>query len=113
MQSILWFINVTHFVSYIDYYDNTTEVVLTDQPVMSQHSEDTTTPVYAYYIIGIGSAVLLIGLTLAVCCCAYTCYVRWINAKELPPMPVSMKDPWGLYSVSCYYCCSFVKMCTV
>ena len=111
MQSILWFINVTHFVSYIDYYDNTTEV--TNQPVMSQHSEDTTTPVYAYYIIGIGSAVLLIALTLAICCCAYTCYVRWINAKELPPMPVSMKDPWGLYSVSCYYCCSFLKMCTV
>ena len=90
---------------YTEYYDNTTNIpVVTDQPVMSQHSEeDTTTPVYAYYIIGIGSAVLLIALTLAVCCCTYTCYVRWNNAKELPPL-TSVKDPWGLYSVSKHYC---------
>ena len=90
---------------YTEYYDNTTNIpVVTDQPVMSQHSEeDTTTPVYAYYIIGIGSAVLLIALTLAICCCTYTCYVRWNNAKELPPL-TSVKDPWGLYSVSNHYC---------
>ena len=84
--------------SCVDYYDNTTELVTTNKPVIL---EDTTTPTYAYYIIGIGSAVLLIVLILITLCLIYVCYVRWNNAKELPP---SVKDPWSgpLYTVSHY-----------
>ena len=75
--------------SCVDYYDNTPELVAT------VISEDTTIPTYAYYIIGIGSAVLLIVLTLITLCLICVCYVRWNNAKELPP---SVTGPF--YSVS-------------
>ena len=81
---------------YVD-YNETTEIV---PPEKAAVSEDATTPTYAYYIIGIGSAVLLIALTLVVCCCVYTSYVKCVNNRrnKLPP---SVKDPWGpLYSVS-------------
>lgn len=79
-----------------DYYDNTTEAVTNDRSVIS---EDTTVPTYAYYIIGIGGALLIIVLTVVIVCLACICYVRWNNAKELPP---SAKDPWSgpLYLVS-------------
>ena len=78
--------------SCVDYYDNTTELVTNNKPVVSK---DTATPTYAYYIIGIGSAVLLIVITLIILCLICVCYVRWNNAKELPP---SVTGPF--YSVS-------------
>ena len=70
------------------------ETVPTRIPVTSED----TTPTYVYYIIGIGSAVLLIILTLVTCCFAYTCYVKYNNAIiDLP----TTEDPWKhLYSVS-------------
>ena len=76
--------------SCIDYYDNndTTETVTTNSPVIS---EDDRIPTYAYYIIGIGSGVLLIVLTLVICCFTYTCYVKYKNAKALP---TTSEDPW-------------------
>ena len=79
--------------SCVDYYnstdyDNTTETVATNSPVIS---EDDRIPTYAYYIIGIGSGVLLIILTLVVCCFTYTCYVKYKNAKE---SPTTIEDPW-------------------
>ena len=97
--------------SHADYfYDNTTAVIIpTEDPVIiptedpvTVTSEDEEMPTYVYYIIGIGSAALIIGLGLAICCCSYTCYVKCYNAKtkELPSLP---KDPWEyLYSVSVY-----------
>ena len=81
---------------YADY--NQSEIVPPE--VSSVSEDDATTPTYAYYIIGIGSAVLLIALTLVICCCAYTCYVRWNNARSNKKLPPSFADPWGLYSVS-------------
>ena len=76
--------------SCIDYYDynDTTETVPTNSPVIS---EDNRIPTYAYYIIGIGSGVLLIVLTLVICCFTYTCYVKYKNAKTLP---TTSEDPW-------------------
>jgi len=49
-----------NFYSHVDYY-NTSETVIipTKKPVIS---EDNAMPTYAYYIIGIGSAVLMIAL---------------------------------------------------
>jgi len=93
---------VIFILTYIDYYDNTTEPVIipSKKPVIS---EDNAMPTYAYYIIGIGSAVLIIALGLAICCCSYTCYVKWQNAKTV--LPSSIKGPWGpIYSVSSYLC---------
>ena len=93
------------FYTYVDYHDNSTEPTAA-QPAAS---EDTTTPAYAYYIIGIGSGVLLIVLTIVALCFAYTCYVKYNNAIELPPT----EDPWKhLYSVSIaiqlkYVCTAF------
>ena len=83
--------------------DNNGTGIIFVPPETAAVSEDVTTPTYAYYIIGIGSAVLLIALTLVVCCCVYTSYVKWNNSKnKLPP---SIRDPWGpLYAVSNYYC---------
>ena len=76
--------------SYIDHNNNVSEI---DPPEKAAVSEDATTPTYAYYIIGIGSAVLLIALTLVICCCVYTSYIKWNNARnKLPP---SIRDPWG------------------
>ena len=87
--------------SCVDYYDNTdynetTETVATNRPVIS---EDDRMPTYAYYIIGIGGGVLLIVLTLVVFCFTYTCYVKYKNAKELA---TTSEDPWKqqFYTVS-------------
>ena len=73
------------------------EIVPTKIPVTSEDA----TPTYAYYIIGIGSVVLLIILILVTCCFAYTCYVKRANAIiDLP----TTEDPWKhLYSVSATY----------
>ena len=68
--------------------------IVTNLPVTSEDS----IPNYAYYIIGIGSAVLLIILTLVTCCFVYTCYVKHNNA--IVDLPIT-EDPWKhLYSVS-------------
>ena len=77
-----------------DYYDDIAEIVPTRIPVTSEDA----TPTYAYYIIGIGSAVLLIILALVTCCFVYTCYVKCNNTVvDLP----TTEDPWKhLYSVS-------------
>ena len=92
--------------SFIDYYDNT---ITTNKPVISENNE---TPVYIFYIIGIGNAVLLIVIIVATLCLAYTCYVRWNNAKKLPS---AGKDSWSgnLYTVSsclCIYMYTYTHM---
>ena len=86
--------------------NNTTTTVPIRPSKMPVQSEDdhNATPTYAYYIIGIGGAVLMIALALVICCCGYTCYVKWNNAKQLPPL---VKYPLGtdtLYSVSKITC---------
>ena len=52
---------------------------------------------------------LLTIIVVVTLCLAYICYVRWNNAKELPP---AVKDPWSgpLYTVSRCYVCMYVAM---